>query len=330
MRNSSLEHATPRPPQSVHGKRVLQRLRYRAPVGALPRITALPSKSTATGSSTLPPSAGCRTKPRSSGPANTISTAPASPILSKSPRSENPSARGCYDCDLLLSDDFFIDPDLVEAACLSHDLGHPPFGHAGERTLNHLLAGSRRLRGQRPNLPAPHRTHLFRNRGRNGPDPRLPRLDSEIQIPLVANSQDGEPPPHNHFIYDSQTRLSRLDPRRTRLPRRTDARSGPRRLQIHRMPDHGLGRRHRLLPERPRRQRPRRISPHRENRNLGCPEQPRHRPENASRRPHGRHPPAPGRSIRGQAHRRIHTRRRAWRRIRIFSRPPRTATNTAS
>jgi len=38
-----------------------------------------------------------------------------------------------------LGDGFFIDPDLVEAICLSHDLGHPPFGHAGERTLNHLL-----------------------------------------------------------------------------------------------------------------------------------------------------------------------------------------------
>lgn len=29
--------------------------------------------------------------------------------------------------------------DLIEAICLAHDLGHPPFGHTGETTLNSLM-----------------------------------------------------------------------------------------------------------------------------------------------------------------------------------------------
>lgn len=40
-----------------------------------------------------------------------------------------------------------LDPEVVEAACLAHDLGHPPFGHAAETELDDLVRNPKKAGG---------------------------------------------------------------------------------------------------------------------------------------------------------------------------------------
>ncbi len=98
----------------------------------------------------------------------------------------------------LLSASFHIDPDLVEAICLAHDIGHPPFGHAGERILNELMTPYGGFEGNAQSLRILTRTIYSSTRGM-GPSRSL--LDGILKYKRLYRDRHGD---HNHFVYDDQ------------------------------------------------------------------------------------------------------------------------------
>lgn len=104
----------------------------------------------------------------------------------------------------LLEPDFHVDEDLVEAVCLSHDLGHPPFGHAGERSLNHFMASYGGFEGNAQTLRLLNQ-RIF-SQSRKGMDPSRAFLDGVLKYKSLwseLKTTTGKLP-KNHFLYDAQ------------------------------------------------------------------------------------------------------------------------------
>src|SRR5476649_2338333 len=102
----------------------------------------------------------------------------------------------------LLRDDFRIDGDLVEAVCLAHDLGHPPFGHSGERTLQELMGRWGGFEGNAQTLHLLIETMYQDRAGVRGMQPTRSLMDGVLKYKTLHGQFRA--PPTNHFLYDSQ------------------------------------------------------------------------------------------------------------------------------
>lgn len=103
-----------------------------------------------------------------------------------------------------LNEEYFIDADLVEAACLTHDLGHPPFGHAGERTLNKLMAPYGGFEGNAQTLRLLTKIFYTTENFRRGMNGTRAFLDSILKYKSLYSQLEN---PENHFLYDDQEEI---------------------------------------------------------------------------------------------------------------------------
>jgi dGTPase len=102
-----------------------------------------------------------------------------------------------------LGPDFHLDTSLVESVALAHDIGHPPFGHAGEATLHRLMKPWGGFEGNAQTLRLITEIIFTSGRSRRGLNPSRAFMDGVLKYKTLFRELDD---PSRHFLYDEQER----------------------------------------------------------------------------------------------------------------------------